>query len=46
MLDCAVTESIVESFDLGTVQERSRVSSLLGPQRFAGTGRLKQAVLG
>lgn len=46
MLDCAVTESIVESSDLGTVLERSRVSGLPGPQRLVGTGGLKQADLG
>lgn len=41
-----VAESVVESSDLGTVLERGRVSGLPGPQRFAGTGGLKQAVLG
>lgn len=46
MLDRAVTESIVESSDLGTVLERGRVSGLPGPQRLAGSRGLKQAVLG
>ena len=45
MLCWTVTESIVESSDLGTVLERCRVSGLHGLQRFAGTSGLKQTVL-
>lgn len=46
MLDRAVTDSIVESSDLGTVLDRGRVSGLPGPQRFAGSGGLSRQFWG
>lgn len=42
MLDRAVTDSVVESSDLGTVLDRASVSGLPGPQRFAGSGGLSR----